>query len=134
MLPDILREVTGEAYTALQHDLRFISAVGFRTALDIVTVQRIGDGGGFKCRIAELKKRGYITAAEASLIDTVVESGDAAAHRGHRPSTEDFVTLEKIVFRLLHKFYVKPDEDKQLQDDAQAVKSRVPSRPSKSAK
>src|SRR6266404_4724589 len=45
-LPDALQEILREAYTALQHDLRYISAVGCRTALDMAVVEKIGDVGG----------------------------------------------------------------------------------------
>ena len=40
-LPEALQEVTRD--TALQHGLRYIAAVGCRTALDIAMVEKVGD-------------------------------------------------------------------------------------------
>ena len=79
-------------------------------------------------------KGAYITQDEKGMIEAVVDSGNAAAHRGHRPSLEDLLTLESVVVRLLHKIYIKPDEDLRLLDDSQKVKSRVPPRASKAGK
>lgn len=130
-LPDKLQEVLQEAYTALQHDLRYVSAVGCRTALDMAIVEKIGDVGRFEDKVRKLAELKHISGDEKDLILAVSVSGDAAAHRGFKPGLEHLHTLFDIVEKLLHKFYIKPGEEKTLLEAARKFRAKVPPRPGK---
>jgi hypothetical protein len=127
-LPETLQEVLREAYTALQHDLRYIAAIGCRTALDIAAVEKVGDVGAFVEKLKKLVADKHISEDEKELILAVSDSGDAAAHRGFKPDIAHLMTLVDVLERLLHKFYIKPKEDQALLEEARKFRSKVPVR------
>ena len=126
-----LRQVLDEVYTALHHKLNYLTAVGARTALDMMIVEKIGDIGTFQQKVDSLEKQGYITLQERDLIEAVTEAGNAAAHRGYSPDAKNLQDVINILEALLHKFYILESESKRLIERAQKVKVSVPPRKKK---
>jgi hypothetical protein len=123
-----LHEVLHEVYIAFQHDLRYVAAIGCRTALDIATVDKVSDVGTFADKLKLLVSGNHISEDECELFLAVTDSGNAAAHRGFKPENEDLMTLIDIVERLIHKFYIKPVEDQELLESARRTRAKVPPR------
>lgn len=132
-LPEKLKEVLRQSYAALQHDLRYVSAVGCRTALDMAVVEKIGDVGGFREKLADLVQQKHISGDEQELIRAIIDSGDAAAHRGFQPQLKQMHVLFEILERVLYNFYIKPNEDKALLEEARKITADVPPRPKKAS-
>jgi hypothetical protein len=123
-----IQRVLTEVYTAFHHKLKYLTAVGARTALDMVIVDKIGDIGNFQQKIKKLQDDGHITNDERDLIETLTETGNAAAHRGYAPSIKSLDSILKILESLLHKFYIQEAAAQELLEQAQKLKSGVPKR------
>jgi hypothetical protein len=67
-LPEVLQEVMKEAYVAFQYDLRYISSVGLRTALDIAIVEKVGDLGRFTDKLEKMVELAHISTDEKDLM------------------------------------------------------------------
>lgn len=121
-LPDELRELLGEIYSAMALDLRALPAMGVRALIDVVAVKLVGDAGSFEKKLALLQDDGHITAANKSILSVAIEVGNASAHRGYVPSLDDLGTLLGVVEHLLQAHYVFPQATDRL-------KANTPSRP-----
>lgn len=133
-LNEVLQSILDEMYTAIQHDLRYLAAVGARTALDIVIVDKIGDSGTFTQKIENLEKSEFISKEEAELITVVVEAGSASAHRGYFPDKKHLISMIEILESILYKFYVQDSDKKRLLSVARNIRKVVPPRSSKPPK
>ena len=123
-----LTEVLDELYIALQNDIRFLAAVGARTALDIVLVEKLGDKGTFVEKLNALKSRGLVTEAEREMLDAVTEAGNAAAHRGYSPNPDDLVAVMDILEAVIEKLYFAEKKESELLRKAKRLMQNVPSR------
>jgi len=133
-LSEGLQRVLDEVYGALYGNLKYLTAVGARTALDMMIVEVIGDIGNFQEKIDALENGGFITAQERELIETVTEAGNAAAHRGYVPEKDDLLSTIEILESLLHKFFVREQDLKRLLEAAKNIKAVVPPRSKRSSK
>ena len=120
-LPSEFRALLAEVYDALLHDMRALSSMGLRTVIDMACNDRVGDTGGLAKKLTALEKNGYINSNEKAILEIAVDVGNASAHRGHNPTTEDLNTLLDIVEHLLQGIYVLPDA-------AERLKQKTPSR------
>jgi hypothetical protein len=127
-LSEDLQSVLEEAYMALDHDLRYVSAIACRTAIDMAIVDKIGDQGAFAVKLKKLVKDNIISEAEKELILAISDSGDAAAHRGYKPDLDALITVIEVLERLLHKFYIKAKEEEKLMEAARSIRKKVPAR------
>ncbi len=127
-LPYEIQAVLGEVYVALHGGSRYLAAVGARTVLDLLMLEKIGDVGSFKEKIEKLQKDGYITTAEAQLIEAVIEAGNASAHRGYAPDSRDLNHVMDILEAILDKLYVSEHRQQKLAAQAAALKKKIPPR------
>ena len=127
-LKDDLKQVLDEVYAAFHSELNYLAAVGARTALDMMIVEKIGDVGSFKQKIDTLEREKYITSQERSLIESVTEAGNAAAHRGYSPDKKSLESVIEILEAVLYKFYIGEAKSKKLVEGAQKLKATVPQR------
>lgn len=128
MLPEGLQEVLGEVYAALQNGSRFLAAVGARTALDIVLVDKVGDKGTFKAKLRALQDAGHVSNHEREMLEILTDAGNASAHRGFRPEEADLITVMDILEGVLEKLYVAPARQQDLAKRANELKGKVPGR------
>ena len=122
-----LRELLGEMYLALDHDLRVLAAIAARTVIDsasellgVDTAARFGD------KLKDLQDRGKISADERGVLQVLVEAGNAAAHRGWRPQVDELSTMIDVVESFLHRSFVVGGGIKKL-------RKSVPSKPERKA-
>lgn len=113
-LPATQSDLLGEVYTAMSHNLRALASMGLRAVIDTACVHAVGDLGAFKRKLEALKTSGRISEVEFELLTVAVDAGNASAHRGYAPSTEDLSTLLHVVEHLLQTLYVLPVSTQQL--------------------
>ena len=101
-LPVNHQDLLDEVYTALHVKSRRLALMGARTLIDIFIAENVGDQGTFGAGMKVLKERGYISEAHKAVIESVIEAGSAAAHRGYDPSAEVTNAVMDIVENLIH--------------------------------
>lgn len=127
-LDEKLEDVLNEVYSALQHDLRFIAAVGIRTALDILMVDKVKDEKYNGAKYKALFEKGFATEEQVEMIKAVIDVGDAAAHRGFKPNRKDLTHVLDIAETIIEKIYISGKREEQLLVTARELKTKVPSR------
>lgn len=101
-LPEDLMRLTWEVYTARKQGMYTLAMMGIRTIIDKFATDKVGDVGGFAQKLKKLVKEGFISQQQKNILETLVEAGSAAAHRGFMPTAEQvqecFSTLEALFF------------------------------------
>jgi hypothetical protein len=128
-LPSDIKAVMSEVYVALHAGSRYLATVGARTVIDLLIVDKIGDGGTFTQKVQKLEDGGHITHPEAELIEAVIEAGNASAHRGYAPDARSLNHVMNILESILDKFYAAEERQERLADQAAALRKKVPPRP-----
>jgi Domain of unknown function (DUF4145) len=104
---EILRDVLGESYSALNNGQRMLASVGARTLLDRAGHILIGDvKGGFEGKRSALVVGGHISAQEKDSLDAVADAGNASAHRGYTPTAERLSRIFDIIENFLHRAFI----------------------------
>ena len=85
---------------ALNNKMYWLACMGIRTMLDTYMTSIVGDIGGFKKKIKEVKEKGYITEKQKELIETVIDAGNASAHRGYEPTKEVMEQIIQIIYNI----------------------------------
>lgn len=100
-----MREVLKEVYAALDSDSLVLALMGARAVLDMLFVEKVGDVGGFGAKLKELERKGYVGAKNREILETALDAGNAAAHRGYRPKPDDLTAVMDILENLLQAVY-----------------------------
>lgn len=119
-LPDETHELLSEVYAALQADSRRLAMMGLRALMDIVMRATVGDIGGFATKLSKLETDGFVSRVNREVLNAALDAGSAAAHRGHKVSTEDLEHSMDIVENLLQSTL--------LPKAAEQLRSRTPRR------
>ncbi len=98
-----------------------LASMGVRALLELVMIDKVGDMGSFKGSLAEFTKQGFVSAKQAEILETVLETGHATIHRSFRPDSADLDTCIDIAEGVLLSVYVHPDQ-------AALLATRVPKR------
>jgi hypothetical protein len=96
-----------EVYAALHADSVTLATMGARALVDMVMNKEVGDLGGFAQKMGEMKKRGIVSERNAQILEAALNAGHAAAHRGHRPQSEQVSQVIDIVENLLQTQILK---------------------------
>ena len=119
-LPKEIQELLKEVYTALHADSRRLAIMGARTIVDLFMTDQVGDIGGFAKKLNELEIKGFVSKKNRKVLEAALEAGHAAAHRGHKPKTDEVSQVIDIVENLI-QFYV-------LEESAKNLKGKTPLR------
>jgi hypothetical protein len=122
--PNDLRDVMHEIYRSLDANNHRLPMMGARTLIDMLIVDKVGDVGTFNEKLRKLEGLGVISSRNREVLAAALDVGHAAAHRGHRPKTNEVNAVMDIVENLLHAVYVLPKM-------AEDLKKATPPRPSK---
>jgi hypothetical protein len=105
-LPQEFHELIREVYFALNASCPCLSTMGTRTLIDKMLNDLVGDVGGFAQKLNEAVKSGYVTEKQRQTIESAVEIGHAASHRGYYPTIEEVFDVLDIVEHALVGGYV----------------------------
>lgn len=126
-LPLEIRELLEEVYKSIDAENLRLPMMGARTLVDMMILEKIGDVGGFKEKLKEWEKRGFVSSRDREALYVALEVGNAAAHRGHAPTKSEVHDVMDIVEAMLVAVYVFPEV-------AQGLKKTTPARPSRQPK
>jgi hypothetical protein len=120
---EILRDVLGESYLALNSGLRMLASVGARTLLDRAGNSLVGDvKGGFEGKLFALATAGRISQSDKEALDAVADAGNASAHRGYAPEAERLNHIFDIIENFLERAFI-------LTPAAAEIRKTTPPRP-----
>jgi hypothetical protein len=104
-LPKSLLTIMEQTYQALDNDGRALALMGARAAVDMVMTDKVGDAGSFANKLDALEQSGIIGSRNRAVLNAALDAGNAAAHRGYQPSTDDTNAVMDIVENLLQASY-----------------------------
>ena len=102
-----LYELLEEIYSALHADNRRLATMGARTLLDMVMTDKVTDVGRFDQKLDALEKE-FITKKQREFLEAALDVGNAASHRGHRPTAKQLDQVMDIVENVIQQIYVLP--------------------------
>ncbi|MCZ0963912.1 DUF4145 domain-containing protein [Paracoccus sp. EF6] len=125
-----------ELYGALNYELRVLASIGIRTSFDIAAgLLGIEPEKTFNQKLDDLVAQGHITEADKEHVQTLVDAGSAAAHRGWRPSFNDLGVLMTALENFIYNSMVVPARKRAHEAELATVKKKVPQKkPSKPKK
>lgn len=129
-----LIEPLNELYVALDNDLVMLATIGVRTVFDVSSeALKVPSNLPFAGKLDELVKLGKIGPFDKDNLETLVEAGNASAHRGWLPSTNELNTIVDILEHFLSISFIDPEKRRQLDVKAKKLKAKVPPRLKKSS-
>ncbi len=124
--PELVRMLK-EVYAALNSNLPVLAAAGMRTAFEQATVLLGVDPNlPFIKKTTELQTKGLIGLTEREGLETLVDGGNAAAHRAWRPSDKQLMTMIDRLESFLYGVLV-------LHPEVIELKKQIPAKPAKAA-
>jgi hypothetical protein len=122
-LPPQTIELLLEVYTALHADSRRLAMMGARALIDLVILDTVGDVGTFIEKLNKLTAEGYVSKRNRNVLEAALDVGNAASHRGHKPTSEHVQQVMDIVENLLQTRVLEPV--------AEDLKNATPPKPSR---
>jgi hypothetical protein len=119
-----------EIYQAVAGGQYWLAAMGIRALLEQVMILKVGDLRTFEQKLDEFQKQGFVSFLQRDALRNTLEIGDAAVHRGFRPTEKELKVALDIVEGVLAPIFGHREEAERLAD-------RVPPRkrpPPRSAK
>lgn len=86
-----------EVISAWDKGLFILALSGVRTLIDRYIVKKIGDIGTFQQKLKRMLEEKHINQRQFELLNTVIEAGNAASHRGFKPEKEMLENLLMVV-------------------------------------
>ena len=127
-LDSSLGSLFSDIYRCIDAELAVPAAVATRTAFDRATeLLGIDPSESFAAKLQALLDGGKISKDEKDVLETLIDAGSAAAHRGWRPKADELSTLVSLVESFFHRTFV-------LGDAAKKLKASVPPKPKKKKK
>jgi len=118
-----LGALLSETYKALSVDALVLAATGARTVFDRASeLLKIDPALTFKEKLDELHANGHIGKSEREQLDILVHAGNAAVHRGWKPTTEQLDTIMNIVETFVYRAFV-------IEAEAKKLRTQIPLRP-----
>lgn len=103
----IVSRLLDDVYGTLNAGLKVPTAVAARTVFDAASKELDVDPSKlFFQKLDELRNKGRIGEDERRTLDVLVDAGNAAAHRGWIPSTDQLDTILSILEEFLHRAFV----------------------------
>lgn len=113
-LPEELKELQQEVYSAINVDNRRLAAMGARTLIDMAICEKVGDPGTFKDKLDAMEREKYLNYTQRGILETALDAGSAASHRGHNPTPNDIDKVMEIVENLLGQLFYLPKLEEEL--------------------
>lgn len=103
----------GEIFHNYNNENYISFSIACRTLVDMFLTDLLGDIGGFERKVKVCVEKGNVTAAQASILEFLIEAGHASAHRGFSPTREiseavldtlEFLLRERVVSKKAAKY------------------------------
>jgi len=101
-----VRGLLKEIYSALHNDSRRLAAMGIRALIEHLMIMEVSDNGTFRKNLEAFQQAGNLSSKQKEIVESLLEAGHAAVHRGFHPSSEDVMTLVEITESLVETIYV----------------------------
>lgn len=102
-----LRCVLIELYEALNAGHHILVAIGARTALDrAMVLLGAAQNSSFPAKLTDLMDRKIVSDHERQILGVLTDAGNASAHRGWQPNTENLATILDGTETFLHRTLV----------------------------
>ncbi|HED1792732.1 DUF4145 domain-containing protein (plasmid) [Citrobacter sp. RHB20-C16] len=127
----VLFHILTEVYTAYAHHAFILAATGLRTAFDHTTsLIDIPPNDKFEQKVKAVFDKGYVSETERGHLAVVTEAGNAAAHRGWRPTKTQFESLLHVVEKFVQNVVLR---DREIEKIGEAIpkKPKTPKTPKK---
>jgi hypothetical protein len=118
VLDENLRQLMVDLYTALDQKLNVLAAIGARAVFEC-SAASLGIGPNsrtFDDKLEALLINGQISSEDRKILATLTDCGNAAAHRGWRPTTNQVNTILDITENFVHRSFILGKEARQLQE------------------
>lgn len=109
-LPYEVRHIYEETYTALSSELSILAAIGIRTLVEAVCVEKHAHGRNMYTKINHLVGSGVLTQDGADILHQVRSMGNDAAHEVKRHDLETLGTAFDVAENLLQNVYILPEK------------------------
>lgn len=110
-------ELLQDVYTAAENKLNVLAAIGARTVFESVSDSlNIAEELTFRDKLEKLRKDGYIGGQDKGTLETLIDAGGAAAHRGWKPTDEELKTIIEIMNNFVVQSLITPKKKKALSD------------------
>jgi ribosomal protein L37E len=126
-IPETIRRIMHEVYIALQNNSRSLRAMGIRATLEFAMIDTIGDRGKLIMNLDEFEKAGYLSERQRTALDTILDAGHAAIHRGWEPTDDDIGILLDVTESVIESVYLHEARAERLE---KGIPKRLP-RPKK---
>lgn len=107
-IPKSQLELLSEIYEALHNNSPRLAAMGVRSLIECVMIDKVGDNGTFPNNVSAFSQRGWISEKQRETMEKIIDAGHAVTHRDFKPSTSDLAVLMDIVEATLASVYVHP--------------------------
>ena len=105
-LPRQVRNMHREVYGALHAKAPCCAMMGARTLVELVLIQVVGsDKGSFRSNLSAAVQTGHLTQNSKKVLESAIDAGSAAAHRGFAPNEQQIADVLDIVEHLLQGTY-----------------------------
>jgi len=118
-----LYRLMSEVYSGVEENLDVLAAIGIRTAFDRgAELLSIDPAKRFTEKLDDLVAFGFIGSTEKDSLSVMTEAGNASAHRGWKPTSEQLETMLQIIESFVHRNFI-------LRHDVSNLKNAVPAKP-----
>lgn len=100
-LPIKYVEILSEVYSAINEKTFRLALMGSRLLIETFILEKVGDVGTFKNKLGNLLTEGYISKRQKEFLDSALDAGNAASHRGYNPDEQTIKDTMDIVENLL---------------------------------
>jgi hypothetical protein len=125
LIPENVRELMEEIYTALQNGSLRLIAMGTRAVLETIMVSETGDRGKFQKNMDAFVEGGYLSLRQRNTVEAILEAGHATIHRGWKPTGADVLALMDITESVIETTYLHEPRARDLEA---VVPRRLPRR------
>jgi hypothetical protein len=119
----VLYRILMQMYFVLDSQAKILAAIALRTALDRSTqLLGIDSTETFEKKLDALLSGGWIGQTQRDILSVVTDAGNAAAHRGWEPSSDELKLLVRSLEDFLHQTFI-------VGKDALGIRDNIPPKP-----
>lgn len=107
-----------QAYELLGERQHIAAMLTCRALLETITVQKVGDKGGFLSKLNRMVEHGLVLETQVELLNNqIYDAGSASMHRSYNPSSKAVGSVLDIIENLIHTIYIQPEIKKTLESE-----------------